>query len=180
MFSEKTNSVSTWFQNTHYGISCLFCSWQSDLFQDDLYPDTAGPDPALEAEEWFEGKNGEPILISLKHGYVPGKNRDLKVVKKNVLDNKATKKVEEPVTPQKPASPQLTRVRMMPHWLVLNFPSNNWCLTGAKTLFLYSASQKNEVKLEELLREVKSLRDLVTLQDRRIAKLEEQVAKVAI
>ncbi|XDV20742.1 hypothetical protein PO909_026008 [Leuciscus waleckii] len=121
---------------------------KSDLFQDDLYPDTAGPDPALEAEEWFEGKNGEPILISLKHGYAPGKNRDLKVVKKNLLDNKATKKVEEPATPQKPASPQLTR--------------------------------KNEVKLEELLREVKSLRDLVTLQDRRIAKLEEQVAKVAI
>uniref|UniRef100_A0A9J8CBS3 Coronin n=1 Tax=Cyprinus carpio carpio TaxID=630221 RepID=A0A9J8CBS3_CYPCA len=120
---------------------------KSDLFQDDLYPDTAGPDPALEAEEWFDGKNGEPILISLKHGYVPGKNRDLKVVKKNVLDNKAPKKVEEPAIPQKPASPQLT---------------------------------KNEVKLEELLREVKSLRDLVTLQDRRIAKLEEQVAKVAI
>uniref|UniRef100_A0A8C1GY80 Coronin n=1 Tax=Cyprinus carpio TaxID=7962 RepID=A0A8C1GY80_CYPCA len=120
---------------------------KSDLFQDDLYPDTAGPDPALEAEEWFDGKNGEPILISLKHGYVPGKNRDLKVVKKNVLDNKAPKKVEEPAIPQKPASPQLT---------------------------------KNEVKLEELLREVKSLRDLVTLQDRRIAKLEDQVAKVAI
>ncbi|XP_056313948.1 uncharacterized protein coro1cb isoform X2 [Danio aesculapii] len=121
---------------------------KSDLFQDDLYPDTAGPDPVLEAEEWFEGKNGEPTLISLKHGYVPGKNRDLKVVKKNVLDNKAPKKLEEPTTPQKPASPQLTR--------------------------------KNEVKLEELLREVKSLRDLVTLQDRRIAKLEEQVSKVAI
>ncbi|XP_017351661.1 coronin-1C-A isoform X3 [Ictalurus punctatus] len=121
---------------------------KSDLFQDDLYPDTAGPDWALEAEEWFEGKNGDPILISLKHGYVPGKNRDLKVVKKNVLDNKSPKKVEEMSALQKPASPQLTR--------------------------------KNEVKLEELLREVKSLRDLVTLQDRRIAKLEEQVAKVVI
>ncbi|XP_076867418.1 uncharacterized protein coro1cb isoform X2 [Brachyhypopomus gauderio] len=121
---------------------------KSDLFQDDLYPDTAGPDCALEAEEWFEGKNGEPILISLKHGYVPGKNRDLKVVKKNVLDHKLPQKLEETSTPQKPASPQLNR--------------------------------KNEVKLEELLREVKSLRDLVTLQDRRIAKLEEQVAKVAI
>ncbi|XP_026875846.2 uncharacterized protein coro1cb isoform X1 [Electrophorus electricus] len=121
---------------------------KSDLFQDDLYPDTAGPDCALEAEEWFEGKNGEPILISLKHGYVPGKNRDLKVVKKNVLDHKVPQKVEETSAPQKPASPQFTR--------------------------------KNEIKLEELLREVKSLRDLVTLQDRRIAKLEEQVAKVAI
>lgn len=107
MISEK----QTWIQNSDYGISCVLCFWQSDLFQDDLYPDTAGPDPVLEAEEWFEGKNGEPILISLKHGYVPGKNRDLKVVKKNVLDNKAPKKVEEPTAPQKPASPQLIRVR---------------------------------------------------------------------
>lgn len=144
MFSEKTNSLNTWFQNTHYGISCLFCSWQSDLFQDDLYPDTAGPDPALEAEEWFEGKNGEPILISLKHGYVPGKNRDLKVVKKNLLDNKATKKVEEPATPQKPASPQLTRVRIMLHWLVCISP----LITAAKTLFLLfcSAEEWSEVR----------------------------------
>uniref|UniRef100_A0AAY4BF06 Coronin n=1 Tax=Denticeps clupeoides TaxID=299321 RepID=A0AAY4BF06_9TELE len=110
---------------------------KSDLFQDDLYPDTAGPDCALEAEEWFEGKNGDPILISLKHGYIPGKNRDLKVIKKNVLEGKPAKKVE-------PTAP------------------------------------KNEAKMEELLREVKSLRDLVTLQERRIAKLEEQVAKVAI
>uniref|UniRef100_A0A8B9KVT7 Coronin n=1 Tax=Astyanax mexicanus TaxID=7994 RepID=A0A8B9KVT7_ASTMX len=84
---------------------------KSDLFQDDLYPDTAGPDCALEAEDWFDGKNGDPILISLKHGYVPGKNRDLKVVKKNVLDNKSPKKVEETTTVQKPASPQHTRVR---------------------------------------------------------------------
>nr|XP_037852502.1 coronin-1C isoform X2 [Chlorocebus sabaeus] len=63
---------------------------KSDLFQDDLYPDTAGPEAALEAEEWFEGKNADPILISLKHGYIPGKNRDLKVVKKNILDSKPT------------------------------------------------------------------------------------------
>ncbi|XP_060719212.1 uncharacterized protein coro1cb isoform X2 [Tachysurus vachellii] len=125
----------------------VYLCGKSDLFQDDLYPDTAGPDWALEAEEWFEGKNGDPILISLKHGYVPGKNRDLKVVKKNVLDNKSPKKMEETSAIQKPASPQLIR--------------------------------KNEVKLEELLREVKSLRDLVTIQDRRITKLEEQVAKVA-
>lgn len=64
------------------------------MFQDDLYPDTAGPEAALEAEDWFEGKNGDPIPISLKHGYVPGKNRDLKVVKKNILDNKMSKNTE--------------------------------------------------------------------------------------
>jgi len=76
---------------------------QSDLFQDDLYPDTAGPEAALEAEEWFEGKNADPILISLKHGYIPGKNRDLKVVKKNILDSKpaANKKSDLICAPKK-------------------------------------------------------------------------------
>ncbi|XP_064425180.1 coronin-6 isoform X1 [Latimeria chalumnae] len=61
---------------------------KSDLFQDDLYPDTAGPEPALEVDEWMEGKNANPILISLRDGYVPLKNRELKITKKNILDNK--------------------------------------------------------------------------------------------
>uniref|UniRef100_A0A8B9PLT4 Coronin n=1 Tax=Apteryx owenii TaxID=8824 RepID=A0A8B9PLT4_APTOW len=61
---------------------------KSDLFQDDLYPDTPGPEPALEADEWLAGKDAEPILISLRDGYVPVKNRELKVVKKNILDNR--------------------------------------------------------------------------------------------
>lgn len=42
---------------------------QSDLFQEDLYPDTIGPEPSVEADEWFQGKDGQPILISLKHGF---------------------------------------------------------------------------------------------------------------
>ncbi|MED6268655.1 Coronin-1C-A, partial [Characodon lateralis] len=121
---------------------------KSDLFQDDLYPDTAGPDPTLEAEEWFAGKNGGPILISLKHGYVSTKNRDLKVVKTNILESKPVTKADSIPTIQKHASPQTT--------------------------------VKMEDKLEEVLREFKSLRDRVILQDRRIARLEEQVAKVAM
>lgn len=68
-----------------------------------MYPDTAGPEPALEAEEWFEGKNGEPILISLKDEFVPSKSRDLKVVKKNILDNKVTKNSENSSTANKSA-----------------------------------------------------------------------------
>lgn len=43
---------------------------QSDLFQEDLYPDTIGPEPSVEADEWFEGKDAQPILISLKDGFV--------------------------------------------------------------------------------------------------------------
>ncbi|XP_054852078.1 coronin-1C isoform X2 [Eublepharis macularius] len=122
---------------------------KSDLFQDDLYPDTAGPEAAVEAEEWFEGKNADPILISLKHGYIPGKNRDLKVVKKNLLDNKlaANKKSDLMNTPKKAAD---------------------------------SPDPQNEAKLDEILKELKSLKDTITHQDERISKLEQQMAKIAV
>ncbi|XP_006640279.3 coronin-1C-A isoform X1 [Lepisosteus oculatus] len=121
---------------------------KSDLFQDDLYPDTAGPDCSLEAEEWFEGKNADPILISLKQGYIPGKNRELKVVKKNILDNKLNKKAEHTGLAHK--TPSAT------------------------------PSIQNEAKMDEVLKEIKSLKDLVSSQEKRIAKLEEQMSKIAI
>eukprot|EP00064_Thunnus_orientalis_P014261 superscaffoldBa00002458_g14303 len=63
---------------------------KSDLFQDDLYPDTAGPDPAMEPEEWLEGRDEDPILVSMKDGYVPPKSREFKVTKKNILDSRPT------------------------------------------------------------------------------------------
>ncbi|XP_037347834.1 coronin-6 isoform X2 [Talpa occidentalis] len=59
---------------------------KSDLFQDDLYPDTPGPEPALEADEWLAGQDAEPVLISLREGYVPPKHRELRVTKRNILD----------------------------------------------------------------------------------------------
>ncbi|XP_051524989.1 microtubule-associated protein futsch-like isoform X2 [Myxocyprinus asiaticus] len=121
---------------------------KSDLFQDDLYPDTAGPEAPLEAEDWIEGKNGDPILISLKHGYIPGKNRDLKVVKKNILDNKMTKNTEH--------------------------------TTHANKTATSTPSIKSEAKMDEVLKEIKSLRELVSSQEKRIAKLEEQLSKMDI
>ncbi|XP_039620662.1 coronin-1A [Polypterus senegalus] len=54
---------------------------KSDVFQEDLYPDTAGPEPSVEADDWFSGKDGEPILISLKDGFAPTKTREFKVNK---------------------------------------------------------------------------------------------------
>uniref|UniRef100_A0A3B4Z7V1 Coronin n=1 Tax=Stegastes partitus TaxID=144197 RepID=A0A3B4Z7V1_9TELE len=63
---------------------------KSDLFQDDLYPDTAGPEPAMEPEEWLDGRDEDPILVSMRDGYVPPKSRELKVARKNVLDSRPT------------------------------------------------------------------------------------------
>lgn len=188
---------------------------QSDLFQDDLYPDTAGPEAALEAEEWFEGKNADPLLISLKHGYIPGKNRDLKVVRKNILDNKpaANKKSDLISTPKKAtdtsnpvsnppssfcprenrscSSPSLAQIHpflsaSQPSW-VGGFPYPPPPHSGFFPSRLqdrpsasFSLSQQNEAKLEEILKELRSLKDTIAHQDERISKLEQQVAKMAV
>lgn len=42
--------------------------FQSDQFQDDLFPDTAAPVPAMTAQEWLSGKNSMPVLMSMKTG----------------------------------------------------------------------------------------------------------------
>lgn len=70
------------------GVITLYRPLQSDLFQDDLYPDTAGPEPAMEPEEWLDGRNEDPILVSLRDGYVPPKSREFKAARKNVLDSR--------------------------------------------------------------------------------------------
>lgn len=39
--------------------------------------------------------------------------------------------------------------------------------------------QQNEAKLDEILKELKSIKDTITNQDERISKLEQQMAKIA-
>ncbi|XP_075230829.1 coronin-2B-like isoform X2 [Lycorma delicatula] len=41
---------------------------KSDQFQEDLYPDTAAPVPALSASDWLNGINRPPVLMSMKTG----------------------------------------------------------------------------------------------------------------
>ncbi|KAJ1168858.1 hypothetical protein NDU88_000771 [Pleurodeles waltl] len=124
---------------------------KSDLFQDDLYPDTAGPEPAMEADEWVAGKDADPILVSLREGYVPTKQRDLKVNKKNVLhDNR-------PTAGGKLAAP--TAHASVPS---INAP----------------AIHVESDRLDEVLKELKSLKLLVKQQGQRIEHLEEQLSKI--
>uniref|UniRef100_UPI00358F5562 coronin-1C-like n=1 Tax=Myxine glutinosa TaxID=7769 RepID=UPI00358F5562 len=61
---------------------------KSDIFQEDLYPDTAGPEPALEPEQWIGGRDADPILMSLKGSYTSVRSHELHVAKPNILSNK--------------------------------------------------------------------------------------------
>ncbi|XP_028661704.1 coronin-2A isoform X2 [Erpetoichthys calabaricus] len=41
---------------------------RSESYQEDIYPMTAGCEPALSADEWIQGANKDPVLMSLKPG----------------------------------------------------------------------------------------------------------------
>lgn len=43
---------------------------KSDLYQGDLYPMTVGPEAALEATEWFEGTDAEPLRIDMADRFI--------------------------------------------------------------------------------------------------------------
>ncbi|XP_075760691.1 coronin-6 isoform X3 [Pelodiscus sinensis] len=111
---------------------------KSDLFQDDLYPDTPGPEPALEAEEWLAGKDAEPVLVSLRDGYVPLKNRELKVTRKNILD-------------RPPPGPRRSH-------------------SSGDAAF-------SRPSLEEVLEEIRALRQTVQAQEKRISELEHKLSQ---
>lgn len=76
---------------------------KSDLFQEDIYPDTQADTPALTAEEWIEGEDKPPVLCSLRdvhHDKVKKKEptgRGL-LVKKTGQNNRSS---ESKSTPQK-------------------------------------------------------------------------------
>ncbi|XP_049637132.1 coronin-1B [Suncus etruscus] len=126
---------------------------KSDLFQDDLYPDTAGPEAALEADEWVSGQDADPILISLRGAYVPSKQRDLKVSRKNVLSD------------GRPAGTP--------------GPAHTAAATTTSSVTASSLSGAGEARqLEEVMQELRALRTLVREQGERIGRLEEQLGRL--
>lgn len=131
---------------------------KSDLFQDDLYPDTAGPEAALEAEEWVSGRDANPILISLREAYVPSKQRDLKVNRRNVLSDSRPASAPGSTRPGASTSAASTNIAA---------PSGGG-LSGAG----------EARKLEEVMQELRALRALVKEQGERIGRLEEQLGRM--
>uniref|UniRef100_A0A8C2DXE7 Coronin n=1 Tax=Cyprinus carpio TaxID=7962 RepID=A0A8C2DXE7_CYPCA len=97
---------------------------KSDLFQEDLYPDTIGPEPSVEADDWFAGKNGEPILISLKDGFVATtKNKEFKVIK-SLMRGLLKQHSKPPASRSRTPPPQPTKIQA-PSSLLLD-----WGISG--------------------------------------------------
>uniref|UniRef100_A0A493TLA0 Coronin n=1 Tax=Anas platyrhynchos platyrhynchos TaxID=8840 RepID=A0A493TLA0_ANAPP len=137
---------------------------KSDLFQDDLYPDTAGPEPAMEAEEWVAGQTAGPVLVSLRQAYVPSKQRDLKVSRRSLLHD--ARPAAAAPSPAAPAAPSPTA------------PAATARLSAPPALGTGTTAPTVGGRLEEVLQEVAALRALVAEQGQRITRLEEQLSRL--
>lgn len=81
---------------------------KSELYQDDLYPDTADETPAISAEDWFHGKNADPVLVSLKEGFVSSQKEAVKTVRRSNILDKMPMKAPNDVSSQPSAAPTHT------------------------------------------------------------------------
>lgn len=119
---------------------------KSELFQEDLYPDTLGDQPALTADEWIEGRDAEPILISLKDGYRPPESKAaISVTKRSNLLDKMPPKGGKSSTNQQQQQQQ-------------------------------SASPVPDKTLQEFADEIRKLKAMIVKHENRIRALEADVA----
>ncbi len=91
--------------------------FQSELFQEDLYPDTAAEEHAITADEWIDGKDANPRLVSVRDlnsgtksqsnsnsgGLNLGGNQSQQ--KQEIVFGKSTNQKTSPTSPQN-SSPQ--------------------------------------------------------------------------
>lgn len=119
----------------------------------------------MEAEEWVAGKTAAPILISLREGYVPTKQRDLKVSRRSLLqESRPAAAAAAAATPS--TGPSAT------------YPSAMSQSTAMPAASISAASGEGGQVAEEVLREVALLRELVAAQGERIRRLEEQLSRM--
>jgi len=68
---------------------------KSELFQDDIFPDTPGTDPSMSADEWFNGANKPPVKVSLEGGFVAKAKPEFKpIAVKEVKEEKPKTEAE--------------------------------------------------------------------------------------
>lgn len=141
---------------------------KSELFQDDLYPDTPGDIPALSADDWIEGQNAGPILVSLAEGHSSNKGGAAKAAKKPNILQRAIKK------PAGSAAKTTT--------------TTTAAATPAKSANSHQDTKQVEqsnqqqaalppgVDIQNILDDIRKLKIIVKGHERRIKSLEEKVA----
>merc|ERR1712098_269399 len=142
---------------------------KSELFQEDLYPETQADIPAITAEEWWvQRKNADPVLMSMADGGGSNSQSEELVVKKatpNVLNKAATvgssSASSAAVAPA--ASAGIIEAEMK------KFKS---MVLDECSRLVADSQEKSNTKVEELNSEIRKLKAMIVKHETRIRTLE--------
>ncbi|XP_068623281.1 coronin-6 isoform X2 [Battus philenor] len=142
---------------------------KSELFQEDLYPDTLSDEASLTADEWLAGEDAEPCTMSLKGGYVSGRAQQLTVNKRsNALATGRDREKEREKEKDKDRSPTPAQKR-----------DDSQAGTPASATPPPAITAAIEKQLSDLVEEIRKLKSVIVKQENRIRALE-AAAKAAI
>merc|ERR1712025_803501 len=142
---------------------------KSELFQEDLYPETQADIPAITAEEWWvQRKNADPVLMSMADGGGSNSQSEELVVKKatpNVLNKAATvgsssasSAAVAPAASAGISEAEMKKIKSM----VLDECSR----------LVADSQEKSNTKVEELNSEIRKLKAMIVKHETRIRTLE--------
>lgn len=139
---------------------------KSELFQDDLYPDTASDVPSLSADDWMEGMNAPPTLMSMKEGYKSSNKNDLvKTRRSNALNKQQNRRSCQPAITSDSVSRQA-----MPAPTVNNAINN---VNSTPNIVPVAAPA---LDTQIILDDIRKLKIIVKGHERRIKHLEERLS----
>ncbi|XP_013167860.1 PREDICTED: coronin-6 isoform X1 [Papilio xuthus] len=147
---------------------------KSELFQEDLYPDTLSDEASLTADEWLAGEDAEPCTMSLKEravvvqgGYVSGRAQQLTVNKRsNALATGKDREKEREKDKDRSPTPAQKR-------------DDSQAGTPASATPPPAVTAAIEKQLSDLVEEIRKLKSVIVKQENRIRALE-AAAKAAI
>jgi len=139
---------------------------KSELFQEDLYPETQADIPAITADEWWsQRKNADPVLMSMAEGGGSNSQSEDLVVKKatpNVLNKAATVGSSSAAAPAA-ANSGMSEAEMK------KFKS---MVLDECSRLVADSSEKSTAKIEELNSEIRKLKAMIVKHETRIRTLE--------
>ncbi|XP_038213480.1 coronin-6 isoform X2 [Zerene cesonia] len=135
---------------------------KSELFQEDLYPDTLSDEASLTADEWLAGEDAEPCTMSLKGGYVSGRAQTLTVTRRtNALATGRERRRDDDDKPERSPTPR-----------------DSHAGTPASATPPPALAALMEKQLSDLVDEIRKLKSVIVKQENRIRALEATVKAV--
>jgi len=140
---------------------------KSELFQEDLYPETQADIPALTADEWWtQKKNADPVMMSMADGGGSSNQQEELVVNKKATPNILNKSVptggaSAGASPQPSAGPSEADMKKLTA-MVLDECHRQ----------IQEATGKQQGKIDELNAEIRKLKAMIVKHETRIRTLE--------